>query len=173
MKKNKHSKYGSVIVENADSSVINCVSWKRAMRLILKGSAQIVEASDQTISNFEGTYVFVIPKIIRLVKYIHGVFRAKVSYTKTNIMIRDKFRCGYCESKENLTIDHVVPISKGGKSTWENSVTACKPCNSSKGNKLLENSGLTLRIPKPRCPNHVEFIRNKIELFGSENISKS
>ena len=141
------------------------------MKLVLKGRAEIVEESENIIKNFEGTFLFVIPKVIKLVHFVKNVFRAKVSFTKTNVMIRDKFKCGYCPSKENLTIDHIIPISKGGKTSWDNCVTACKKCNTTKKDRLLKDTNLVLKI-KPHAPNHVEFIRNKIELFGQNAFVK-
>ena len=170
MKKNV-SISNAVIVLNQDFSVVNIVSWRRALRLILKGKAEIVEESEKIIKNFEGTFSFVVPKIIKLVEYVKNVFKAKVSYSKLNVMIRDNFRCLYCDSDENLTIDHVIPLAKGGKTTWENSATACKTCNSLKRDRLLKDTNLHLKH-KPHAPNHVEFLKNKIKLFGPDSLLK-
>ena len=161
----------AVIVLNSDFTAVNIVSWKRALKLILKGRAEIIEESERVIQNFEGTFTFIVPKIIKLLHYVKNVFRAKVSYSKLNVMIRDSFKCLYCNSGENLTIDHVIPLAKGGKTTWDNSATACKSCNSLKRDKLLKDTHMTLKA-KPYAPNHVEFLKNKIKLFGPDSILK-
>jgi 5-methylcytosine-specific restriction endonuclease McrA len=85
-----------------------------------------------------------VPSIIRLKKYVN-VNRRKVALNKRNIFIRDKYECVYCGSKHNLTLDHIIPKSRGGKDSWDNLVTCCSNCNSKKGDKPLDKSGLKLR----------------------------
>ena len=84
-------------------------------------------------------------------KFFVYIKRNELAPTKHNIFRRDANTCQYCGSKKDLTIDHVVPVSKGGKNTWTNMVTACHKCNNKKGDKSLEDIGFTLKST-PRKP---------------------
>jgi 5-methylcytosine-specific restriction endonuclease McrA len=159
----------AVVVLNADMSIINIVTWKRAYALVNKGRAEIVEASDKTVSNSSGTYLFVVPAIIRLVTFVKNVYNAKVSFSKAAVFVRDKHTCVYCSSKADLTLDHVMPTSKGGDTSFLNCVTSCWPCNKKKGNKTLEQAGMHLRR-KPHHPSLVEYFQNRIEQFGLQAV---
>jgi 5-methylcytosine-specific restriction endonuclease McrA len=79
------------------------------------------------------------------------------AFTRFNLFLRDRFECQYCGFDEDLTFDHVIPRSLGGKTTWENVVTACAPCNLRKGDRLPEEASMTLRRP-PRPPAPALFI---------------
>ena len=161
----------AVLVLNADHSIINIVNWKRALTLVLKGRAEIIEESNRVVSNFEKTVVFTVPAVIKLVSFVKNVYKARVAFNKTNVFIRDKYKCQYCSSTEHLTVDHVIPLSKGGKTTWENCVTACKHCNMLKGSKLLKDTNLTLKS-KLYHPGYVQYLQAKIEIFGLDSIFK-
>ena len=161
----------TVVVLNLDGSVINLCDWKRAYGLITKGKADVVENSDKEIRNTSGSYTFILPAVIKLREFIRSVYNAKVSFSKSNVIIRDHKKCVYCSSSEDLTVDHVLPVSKGGKSTWMNCVCSCKSCNWKKGDKLLENSGMVLK-KKPSHPSLVQFYQAKIELFGMNSLMK-
>ena len=160
-----------VIVLNFDEQIINVVSWKRALNLIMKGKAEIVEETDKVVKNFEGTKIFNIPSIIKLLTFVKNVYKANVTFNKINIFIRDMYACLYCGSKENLTIDHVVPRASGGKTTWHNCATCCKKCNMAKGSKSLKDAKMTLKH-KPYQISYVEFLKHKIELFGFEGMTR-
>lgn len=157
----------AVVVLNADFTVINVINWKRAVNLVISGKAEVVEDSKETIKNFEGTKAIVIPVIIKLVRYIKGIFRAKVAFSKKNVLIRDKHTCVYCTSKENPTIDHVVPTSKGGKTSWENCVCSCQKCNYLKGARTPEQAGLKLKF-KPYQPTIIQYLQAKLDTFGAD-----
>ena len=102
--------------------------------------------------------VYPYPSVIKLSKWIHTPFR-RIELSRRNILRRDNFHCQYCGVKSHdLTIDHVIPKSKGGDDTWENLVSACKDCNNKKGSRTPEESGMRLR-EKPRKPHHILFIR--------------
>ena len=161
----------AVVVLNTDFSIINVVSWKRAFNLILKGKAEVVEKTERTVKNFEGNFVFEVPAVIKLINFVKNIYKASVTFNKTNIMVRDNFTCCYCPSKENLTIDHVIPRSKGGKTTWINCVTCCKKCNMQKGSKQLRDTNMVLKA-KPYQISYVEFLKKKIELFGFKALTK-
>lgn len=125
-----------ILVLNASYEVINITSWKRAIVLLLKEKAQVI--SD---------------RVIRLVEYIRIPF-AKLKLAKPSramIYKRDNNKCQYCGSTRKLTIDHVIPRSKGGDDTWENLVVACSTCNTKKGDKFLEHTGMKL-VRKPMAP---------------------
>jgi len=78
------------------------------------------------------------------------------AFTRFNVFLRDGFACAYCGAHDNLTFDHVVPRSRGGRTTWENIVTACSPCNLAKGSRLLKESHMDLRR-RPFRPNNYEL----------------
>jgi len=98
------------------------------------------------------------PSVIRLSRFIRVPYK-KVELSRRNIIRRDGFCCQYCGSHTHeLTIDHIIPKSKGGIDSWDNLVSACKKCNNKKGDKTPEEAGLKLQIA-PRRPNHIVFIR--------------
>ncbi len=82
----------------------------------------------------------------------------QMSFSLTN---RCNFRCEYCDSRENLTVDHIVPKSRGGEDTWKNLSAACTSCNNKKGNRTPEEARMPLRR-KPFRPSHVMFIRDYV-----------
>ncbi|EPS70284.1 hypothetical protein M569_04476, partial [Genlisea aurea] len=128
---------------------VNVVGWKRAICLEFMDKADVLEYYDQAVSS-PGGGRFYIPAVLR-VPHILQVRRSRVkkSLSRKNIFHRDNFTCQYCSSREDLTIDHVLPIARGGKWTWENLVAACAKCNSKKGQKTLEESNMKLmKTPK-------------------------
>lgn len=130
----------TILVLNSTYEPINLASGKRAIVLLLKQKAQLLSS-----------------RVIRLLNYVRIPFAKIMTHkpSKSAIYKRDK-KCMYCGSTKNLTIDHIIPRSKGGGDNWFNLTLACSHCNTKKGNKLLEHSGLKL-IRQPRAP------RNKIE----------
>ncbi len=112
------------------------------------------------------TRSFDYPAVIRLNEYKNIPYKG-VMLNRANIFRRDKYQCVYCGSPKQLTIDHVVPKSKGGKSTWTNLVTACHRCNVKKGDKFLEQAGMSLRI-KPFKPSLSYFLGEYAEYNAEE-----
>lgn len=155
------------IVLNGDYTFLNTVGWKRAICLIIKEKAEMLKASTKTIQNAEGNVKFEIPLVIKLVKVIRLIYKNKVPFSKRNIMVRDGFRCVYCGSSSRLTIDHVIPASKGGKNNFDNCVTACQPCNNKKGNRTPREANMFMR-KQPYAPTISEFIRLKMKQLGVE-----
>jgi 5-methylcytosine-specific restriction endonuclease McrA len=103
-------------------------------------------------------------------KMVRTIFKARVPFSKKNVMIRDGFKCVYCGVKGVVfTIDHVVPRSKGGKSTFENCVTACKPCNNRKGHQTCREAKM---FPKTKLvqPTISEFLQQKMRTLGIDKI---
>lgn len=131
---------------------------KKAITLIFLEKAEAVETrNDGWIRASSGMYVC--PSIIRL-KSKHRYGATKIQLNRKNVMKRDNYRCVYCGSTSNLTIDHVVPKSKGGKTSWENLVTACNPCNNKKDNKFLNEVGFRLGTI-PKAPNRIVFLQKE------------
>ena len=93
------------------------------------------------------------------------IYRNKVPYSKRNIMVRDDHKCVYCGTEKELTIDHVIPISQGGKTSFENCVAACKTCNSKKGSRTPSEAKMYLRV-QPYAPTISEFFRKKMKQLG-------
>jgi 5-methylcytosine-specific restriction endonuclease McrA len=146
-----------VLVLNASYEPLNVTSVRRAYVLVFKGKAEVVEALDQPLRSASDTYSW--PHVIRLVTYVHVPRTAQRKISRRALFARDDWRCVYCgDTSGRLTLDHVVPRSRGGESIWENVVTSCAPCNLRKGNRLPEEVSMTLRRP-PRAPAPVLFIR--------------
>jgi len=158
------------IILNMDYSYLNTVSWQKAIKILVKGKAMVLKYTDKVVR--AGEKIIQIPAVMKLVKLVRAIFRTHVPFSKRNVMVRDGFVCQYCGSDKDLTIDHVLPVSKGGKSTFENCVTACKPCNSRKTNKLPNETGFHLK-KKPTAPTINEFIRFRSEKLGIVDLLKS
>ncbi len=152
------------VVLNFDYSFLNTVSIRRAIRLIISGKSEVVKYTEKTIKCSNGT-CFKIPAVIKLIKLVRAIYKNHVPFSKKNVLIRDNFKCLYCGSTKNLTIDHVIPVSKGGKSSFNNCVTACRPCNSIKGNRTPSEARLYLRN-QPYDPTISEFFRLKMKQLG-------
>ena len=149
--KNRRFKHKNItLVLNSDYLPINVTSLNKAFKLVYKGKAEIVE-SEGEINNKHKR-----PSIIRLYKYVNLPYR-KLVLSKDNIFRRDEHSCVYCGGSSNLTIDHIIPKSKGGLNTWENLATCCFRCNAYKKDKTLEESNMTLLI-KPIKPNPTYFL---------------
>jgi 5-methylcytosine-specific restriction endonuclease McrA len=159
------------VLLNADYSFLNVVDWKRAVCLLAKGKVEVIRDSPQTVKSSGGA-VFKIPAVMRLIKLIRTIYRTGVAFCKKNVFIRDGFKCAYCGSiKYRLTIDHIIPKCKGGKSTFENCVAACKPCNTKKGDQLPSRIKMFLKV-KPRQPTVSEFLRLKLKKLGINDVLK-
>ena len=130
-----------VLVLNASYEPLNVCSDRRAHVLVWKGKAEVV------------------PHVIRLLQYVRVPRAVKRRISRRALFARDGWKCVYCGTAGGrLTLDHVIPRSKGGDSVWENVVTACAPCNLRKGDRLLEEASMSLPRP-PRAPAPVLFIR--------------
>jgi 5-methylcytosine-specific restriction endonuclease McrA len=146
-----------VLVLNASYEPLNVCSVRRAYVLVFKGKAELIEALDRPLATATDTYPW--PHVIRLVNYVRVPRAVQRKISRRALFARDGWRCVYCgTSTSRLTLDHVVPRSRGGESVWENVVTSCAPCNLRKGDKLLEHTPMVLtRLPRPPAP--VLFIR--------------
>lgn len=164
----------SVILINADYRPLGLISWQKAIKLIAKGKVDIVKYSDIVIYNFEKTIKIILPKIIKLIKYVRMLYGKKVPFNKHNLLIRDNYTCIYCGcrlTKDTATIEHIKPKSTGGLSTFDNTGVACFPCNNKKDNKTCQQANMYPKI-KPYTPTISEFILIHIKNTGLEKTLK-
>jgi 5-methylcytosine-specific restriction endonuclease McrA len=146
-----------VLVLNATYEPINVCTVRRAVVLLLKDKAEIIEHSAWELHSARTAISR--PVVIRLVTYVRiprDAHRRKI--TRRAVFARDDWTCQYCGSRSNLTVDHVVPRSKGGASSWDNIVASCAPCNRRKGNSLPRQVGMKLQ-KQPRTPSPHVFIQ--------------
>ena len=141
-----------VLVLNASYEPLNICSWKRAIILIFKGKAEQVEHNGKVIHPR-----FQIPTVIRLRNYIRIPYK-EIPLTRRNLMYRDQYKCQYCATKTaSLTVDHVIPRSRGGTDAWENVVACCQRCNVKKGDRTPKEANMHL-LKAPRMPfGHLYF----------------
>ena len=122
---------------NASYEPLNVCSVRRAHVLVFKGKAEVLEEHGTPLRS--ATDTFARPHVIRLVQYVRVPRAAQRKISRRALFARDGWSCVYCgTSGGRLTLDHVVPRSRGGDSVWENVVTACAPCNLRKGDRLPE-----------------------------------
>jgi 5-methylcytosine-specific restriction endonuclease McrA len=147
---------GRVLVLNATYEPINVCTVRRAVVLLLKDKAEVIEHGGWELHS--ETRTLQRPVVIRLVTYVRiprDTHRRKI--TRRAVFARDEWTCQYCGSRSNLTVDHVIPKSKGGGSSWDNIVASCAPCNRRKGNALPPAVGMKL-LRQPRTPKPTVFI---------------
>jgi len=148
------------------------VDWKRAMRLIAKDKVQVLRQSERIIRTGEGIAVKV-PLVMKLIKLIRKLYLNRVPFSKKNVLVRDGFKCAYCgNNNQRLTIDHIIPKSRNGRTSFENCVASCKPCNNNKGGRTPSEAGMYLRV-KPFQPTISEFLRLKVKKLGINSVLKS
>jgi 5-methylcytosine-specific restriction endonuclease McrA len=128
-----------VTVLNADFEVLHTVTLNHAIRMIVRGVAEVHEAADEFIG------VFIRPISVRLLKYVVTTWRYQrpPKWSKAGVLRRDSYVCAFCRGKAS-TIDHVLPRSRGGKNTWKNTVAACSPCNNKKSNRTPAEANMPL-----------------------------
>lgn len=127
-------------------------SWQDAIKAVFLDRVDIIAEYDAVVHSQRSAIR--IPSVVVLREYVRP--RKRVAFTRFNLFLRDDFRCQYCGSRGDLTFDHVVPRSRGGRTSWENVVAACSPCNLKKANRSLRQSGLKLRCT-PRRPTTEEM----------------
>ncbi|MEM9897481.1 MAG: HNH endonuclease [Bacteroidota bacterium] len=146
----------SVLVLNADFTPLTVCSVERAfMLLYLEKADMVVDIKDKALRSITESFAF--PSVVKIKRYVSVPYKGVV-LNKQNIFKRDNGSCQYCGTTKNLTIDHVIPRSKGGQSTWNNLVTACQKCNSRKSDYTLEKVGMELRS-KPQKPSYLSFLK--------------
>ena len=152
-----------VLVLNASYEPLNITTWRRATVLMLKGKAESLEED----SSHRLRYDTLLPKVIRLRQFVRVPFR-EIPLTRKNILQRDDNCCQYCGCIEKkLSIDHVIPRSRGGTDDWKNVTTACLSCNVIKGNRTPQEASMQLR-KKPYKPlSNMSFQANKLINSGN------
>ena len=139
-----------VLVLNASYEPINVCAARRALVLVLKGIASTEERSRHSVCSQR--LQIQLPSVIRLLEY-RRIPRQTRALTRRNILLRDRYTCQYClrtVPAGELTMDHVIPRSRSGRTSWENLVACCIPCNNRKGDRTPEEAGMTLaRSPRP------------------------
>jgi 5-methylcytosine-specific restriction endonuclease McrA len=146
---------GAVLVLNATYEPLNVVSIKRAVILLLKEKAELVESAEAYLHS--ESFSLPVPLVIRLVYFVKIPRRIALPVTRRGVLSRDNYTCQYCGAmppRKNLTVDHVIPRSRGGKTTWENVVTACDKCNGRKGNRTPVEANLKL-LTQPQRPRYL------------------
>jgi len=168
-----------VLTLNSGMIPIDICNVKEAITLQILNKAEAVKVDDSYIIHSQ--YLSIpLPRVIMLLNF-HKIPKRKVVYSRLNIIYRDDMRCQYCGRRfkmDQLTVDHVIPLSRwyeippGRKpespNSWENQVTACRRCNTIKGNKLLEESGLSL-LKSPAEPKYMPYLvisKAKADQYG-------
>jgi len=131
---------------NSNYTHLTVVSWERGLKLVLAEKVIAIEFYGGLGVKSAGGEVFEVPKTVVLKKYVRlpdKLYRP----TRRNIFLRDNYTCGYCLKQlnsEELSVDHILPKSRGGKESWANLVTACKECNGAKGDRTPEEARMLL-----------------------------
>jgi 5-methylcytosine-specific restriction endonuclease McrA len=183
----EHPLSSAVLVLNKHYMALRVVTARRAFVLLVKNDAEAVDTEGELFVTFDFRAwiersrarlesaldeIFVstprmrlmVPRVIRLLEY-DRVPRREVKFNRRNIIARDEYRCMYCGKRfgaSHLSIDHVVPKSRGGKSTWLNVVAACNPCNTRKGGRLPWEASMHL-LKQPHVPRRNPMLADKMQ----------
>ena len=129
--------------------------WQDSIKSVFLDRVTIVSNYDKIVRS--PSFSMRLPSVIALKNYINP--QSNPNFTRFNVFLRDKFSCQYCGSKKELTFDHLLPRSRGGRTDWDNVVTACSGCNVKKGGRLLQKSGMILQ-QKPYQPTTEDLHKN-------------
>ncbi|MBI5778880.1 MAG: HNH endonuclease [Planctomycetes bacterium] len=175
----------SVLVLNKFYTALRVISARRAFVFLAKDFAEVIHKNNGRFENYRfdhwieesrtngrefTDYIhtpsvqIMVPRVIRLLEY-GKLPRRVLKFNRKNIMMRDNYQCQYCGKKQalnSMTIDHVVPRSRGGTTEWTNAVTCCSKCNTKKGGRLPQEAGMKL-IAKPQAP---KFNQSIFRLFN-------
>ncbi len=146
-----------VLVLNAGYEPLQIIPVRRAIVLLLQQKADVVEATHHRFRT--STAAYLAPLVIRLRRYVRMPRRIKLPCSRRGVLARDRETCMYCgvrPSRSYLTVDHVVPRSRGGLTSWDNVVTACRECNHRKGGRTPEEANMALQTV-PRQPSFFAF----------------
>ena len=182
-----HPLASSVLVLNRNYTALRVISARRAFVLFCKGYAEAIDCRNEEFNTYDfarwieysakrreqpdptDAWVrtprleLLVPRIVRLIRY-DKVPRREVRFSRRNIILRDENRCQYCGKRlpsSQLSLDHVQPRSRGGKSTWTNVVAACTPCNTRKGGRFPNEAAMALR-KAPSVPTRHPLIAEKV-----------
>lgn len=146
----------NVLLLNGDYTPLETISVERAMVLLIMQKVEVIHAKvNKVIRTIKEEFPF--PEVVRLKWFVY-IKRRALSPTKKNIFERDNHTCQYCGAVKELTIDHVMPVSRGGENSWKNMVACCWKCNNKKGNKTPEEAGMILKSI-PGWPTHLHVLK--------------
>jgi 5-methylcytosine-specific restriction endonuclease McrA len=120
--------------------------WQEVIKAVFLERVDVISTYDQVVRS--PSFEMQLPSVVALKSYVAQ--DRPPAFTRFNLFLRDSFACQYCGSGEDLTFDHINPRSRGGRTTWENIVTACAPCNLSKGGRTPREAGMVIRRPAMR-----------------------
>jgi len=150
---------------NATYEPLRVVDWRKAITLWCQGKVEVLSVHEREIRSI--SISFKLPSVIRLFRYVTIRRRSYyVPFSRVNIYARDHSRCQYCGKQfqvSELTFDHVIPVSQGGRKNWENIVTSCIMCNRNKGGRTPPQAGMCV-IRSPRRPTRPPVARLTIGL---------
>lgn len=152
------SKYNKCLVLDSSHIPRSIISTERAFVIGYKGNANIIHEHPESFKLINPELDIKKPSVIQIYKYVNTHFH-KVPLSRENVFKRDSYTCVYCgcDNRKTLTLDHVIPRSKGGNDSFENLVTACKKCNGEKSDLTLEEFGK--EIPQPRRPHYLMLMK--------------
>ena len=147
-----------VLLLNITYEPLKIINWKKAITLLILGKVEVLEEYRTEVRSV--SFTIRLPSVVRLLRMVKRP-KTAVKFSRQNIYARDKYKCQYCGKKyasEELTYDHVIPKSRGGKTEWTNIVTCCVECNRKKGGRTPEEAGMKL-IRKPLKPTWIPALR--------------
>ncbi len=147
-----------VLLLNITYEPLKIINWKKAITMLCLGKVEVIEEYDRDIHSV--SFTLRLPSVVRLLKMVQR-HKSPVKFSRQNIYARDRYRCQYCGDRyatEELTYDHVLPKSRGGKTEWENIVTCCIDCNREKGGRTPKEACMAL-VRKPSRPTWIPALR--------------
>lgn len=159
----------NVLLLNLTYEPLKIINWKKAVSLCLLGKVEVLEEYNREVHAV--TFTIKLPSVVRLLRLVRRP-KTAVKFSRQNIYARDQYRCQYCGQRfpsEELTYDHVIPKSRGGKTEWRNIVTCCITCNRVKGGRTPAEAGMTI-VRSPSRPKWVPALKITI---GFRNVPES
>jgi 5-methylcytosine-specific restriction endonuclease McrA len=147
-----------VLLLNITYEPLKIINWKKAITMLCLGKVEVIEEYDRDIHSV--SFTLRLPSVVRLLKMVKR-HKSPVKFSRQNIYARDRYRCQYCGDRyatEELTYDHVLPKSRGGRTEWENIVTCCIDCNREKGGRTPKEASMAL-VRKPSRPTWIPALR--------------
>lgn len=154
-----------VLILNQDFSAIAVCTVTKAFLLVYLEKAELISKANGAVLRTVST-TYPVPSVIRLQHYVRVPYYG-ISLSRHNVLRRDNFLCQYCGTSKNLTLDHLLPRSRGGETNWLNLVTACFRCNSRKGDRTPEEAGLKL-MRKPSKPSLQSFLQLHLNAYNQD-----
>lgn len=159
---------GEVLVLNSDYEPLNVCNLRRAVVLVFLGKADILHADEASSPLRVAEGELPMPSVVRLRYHVRRPL-PELKLSRRSIFARDNYTCQYCGAQSrDLTIDHIVPRRHGGPMSWDNLVACCRRCNTKKGDKMLQQTGMKL-MRHPRRPRYVPYISLTKYVNGTKN----